>query len=59
MRVFGGPGQAFVIFKTREAAESAVRKLEEGCLLLPNGRYVYVFGQLAVDVGICTYKHCH
>ncbi|XP_075642193.1 protein ANTI-SILENCING 1 [Castanea sativa] len=31
-------GQALVIFKTREAAEIAVRKLDEGCLLLSNGR---------------------
>lgn len=31
-------GQAFVIFKTRDAAVSAIRKLEEGCLLLSNGR---------------------
>nr|DAD46365.1 TPA_asm: hypothetical protein HUJ06_004595 [Nelumbo nucifera] len=31
-------GQAFVIFKTREAAEMAIRKLDEGCLMLPNGR---------------------
>ncbi|XP_043690256.1 protein ANTI-SILENCING 1 [Telopea speciosissima] len=31
-------GQAFVIFKTREVAEMAMRKLDEGCLLLPNGR---------------------
>ncbi|KAM7490351.1 hypothetical protein LguiA_033272 [Lonicera macranthoides] len=31
-------GQAFVIFKTREAAERVVRKLDEGCLMLTNGR---------------------
>lgn len=31
-------GQAFVIFKTRDAADTAVRKLDEGCLILPNGR---------------------
>ncbi|GLT69010.1 hypothetical protein SLA2020_411960 [Shorea laevis] len=31
-------GQAFVIFKRREAAEMVVKKLDEGCLLLPNGR---------------------
>ncbi|CAL8996598.1 unnamed protein product [Prunus brigantina] len=31
-------GQALVIFKTREAAQRVVRKLEEGCLLLSNGR---------------------
>ncbi|KAJ7958604.1 Bromo-adjacent-like (BAH) domain protein [Quillaja saponaria] len=31
-------GQAYVIFKTREAAEMAVRKLDQGCLLLSNGR---------------------
>lgn len=31
-------GQAFVIFKTREAALMVVRKLDEGCLLLSNGR---------------------
>ncbi|XP_042519352.1 protein ANTI-SILENCING 1 isoform X2 [Macadamia integrifolia] len=30
-------GQAFVIFRTREAAETAMRKLDEGCFLLPNG----------------------
>lgn len=33
-------GQALVIFKTREAAKKVVRKLDEGCLLLSNGRYV-------------------
>lgn len=33
-------GQAFVIFKKSEAAESVVRKLDEGCLLMSNGRYV-------------------
>lgn len=32
-------GEAFVIFKTREAAEKALKKLDEGCLMLPNGRY--------------------
>ncbi|OUZ99937.1 RNA recognition motif domain [Macleaya cordata] len=31
-------GQAFVIFKTRDAAEMAIKKLDEGCLMLPNGR---------------------
>ncbi|CAK8568805.1 unnamed protein product [Lathyrus sativus] len=31
-------GQAFVIFKRKEAAESVVRKLEEGCFLMSNGR---------------------
>ncbi|GAU14180.1 hypothetical protein TSUD_307390 [Trifolium subterraneum] len=31
-------GQAFVIFKRKEAAESVIRKLEEGCLLMSNGR---------------------
>ncbi|XP_057957391.1 protein ANTI-SILENCING 1 [Malania oleifera] len=31
-------GQAFVIFKTKEAAEMVVRKLDEGCLVLSNGR---------------------
>ncbi|KAF8393360.1 hypothetical protein HHK36_021603 [Tetracentron sinense] len=31
-------GQAFVIFKTLEAAEMMIRKLDEGCLMLPNGR---------------------
>lgn len=54
---FGASGQAFVIFKTRDAAVSAIRKLEEGCLLLSNGRYVYVFIQLAVDVFIYIYVH--
>ncbi|XP_077210536.1 bromo-adjacent homology (BAH) domain-containing protein isoform X2 [Tasmannia lanceolata] len=38
--LFSSPhcGQAFVIFKTREAAEMAVRRLNGGCLMLPNGR---------------------
>ncbi|PKI57015.1 hypothetical protein CRG98_022519 [Punica granatum] len=31
-------GEAYVIFKTKEAAERALKKLDEGCLLLPNGR---------------------
>ncbi|KDP34223.1 hypothetical protein JCGZ_07794 [Jatropha curcas] len=31
-------GQALVIFKTREATRMVVRKLNEGCLLLSNGR---------------------
>ncbi|XP_062022334.1 protein ANTI-SILENCING 1 [Rosa rugosa] len=31
-------GQALVIFKTRETAQKVARKLEEGCLLLSNGR---------------------
>lgn len=31
-------GQSYVIFKTREVAEMVVTKLEEGCLLLSNGR---------------------
>ncbi|KAI4377615.1 hypothetical protein MLD38_015213 [Melastoma candidum] len=31
-------GKAFVIFKRRETAEEVVRKLDTGCLLLPNGR---------------------
>lgn len=31
-------GQAYVVFKTKEAAEKVVRKLHEGCLLLANGR---------------------
>ncbi|XP_038898911.1 protein ANTI-SILENCING 1 [Benincasa hispida] len=30
-------GQAYVVFKTKEAAEKVVRKLDEGCLLLSNG----------------------
>ncbi|CAK9325620.1 unnamed protein product [Citrullus colocynthis] len=30
-------GQAFVVFKTKEAAEKVVRKLDEGCLVLANG----------------------
>lgn len=32
-------GQAYVIFKTREATEMVVSKLDEQCLLLSNGRY--------------------
>ncbi|XP_061339354.1 protein ANTI-SILENCING 1 [Gastrolobium bilobum] len=31
-------GQAFVIFKRKEAAELVVRKLDEGCFLMSNGR---------------------
>uniref|UniRef100_A0A7N0TMT9 BAH domain-containing protein n=1 Tax=Kalanchoe fedtschenkoi TaxID=63787 RepID=A0A7N0TMT9_KALFE len=31
-------GQAFVIFKTKEAAEKVVTKLEHECLMLSNGR---------------------
>ncbi|XP_068312291.1 protein ANTI-SILENCING 1-like [Pyrus communis] len=31
-------GQALVILKTREAAQKVVRELDEGCLLLSNGR---------------------
>ncbi|KAJ6406336.1 hypothetical protein OIU84_009958 [Salix udensis] len=31
-------GQAFVIFQKREVAEMAVAKLDEGCLMLSNGR---------------------
>ncbi|TYK31337.1 protein ANTI-SILENCING 1 [Cucumis melo var. makuwa] len=30
-------GQAYVVFKTKEAAEKVVRKLHEGCLLLADG----------------------
>lgn len=33
-------GQAFVIFKTKEAAKRAIKKLDTGCLVLPDGRYV-------------------
>ncbi|XP_026404723.1 protein ANTI-SILENCING 1-like isoform X4 [Papaver somniferum] len=31
-------GRAYVIFKTRDAAELATEKLDAGCLMLPNGR---------------------
>ncbi|XP_050364334.1 uncharacterized protein LOC126783000 isoform X2 [Argentina anserina] len=31
-------GRALVILKNRETAKKVVRKLEQGCLLLPNGR---------------------
>ncbi|XP_060963222.1 protein ANTI-SILENCING 1 isoform X2 [Cannabis sativa] len=31
-------GQAFVIFKQKDIAERVVKKLDEGCLLLSNGR---------------------
>lgn len=31
-------GQAFVIFKTPEVARRVIQKLEEGCLMLSNGR---------------------
>lgn len=45
-------GQSFVIFKTREVAELVVTKLEEGCLLLSNGRYVRNLNHSAVLVFI-------
>ncbi|KAJ6382876.1 hypothetical protein OIU77_031326 [Salix suchowensis] len=38
-------GQAFVIFQKREVAEMAVAKLDEGCLMLSNGRPL--FGSIA------------
>ncbi|MCL7043285.1 hypothetical protein MKW94_024576 [Papaver nudicaule] len=31
-------GRAFVIFKSRDAAELVIEKLNDGCLMLPNGR---------------------
>ncbi|XP_056162452.1 protein ANTI-SILENCING 1 [Syzygium oleosum] len=31
-------GQAFVIFKTKEAAKRAIKELDTGCLVLPDGR---------------------
>ncbi|KAH9616850.1 hypothetical protein KSS87_010710 [Heliosperma pusillum] len=31
-------GQAFAIFSNREAAKMVIRKLEQDCLMLPNGR---------------------
>jgi len=34
-------GQAFVVFQKREVAEMAVAKLDEVCLMLSNGRYVF------------------
>ncbi|KAM1365098.1 hypothetical protein ACFX2F_043563 [Malus domestica] len=34
------PHYALVILKTREAAQKIVRELDEGCLLLSNGRFV-------------------
>ncbi|GAB4854212.1 hypothetical protein Ancab_022799 [Ancistrocladus abbreviatus] len=42
-------GQAFAIFKTREAAENVIKKLERGCLMLPNGR------PLVSSVGVASY----
>ncbi|CAI9759656.1 unnamed protein product [Fraxinus pennsylvanica] len=57
-------GQAFVIFKTKEAAEKVIRKLNDGCLMLPNrrplvgcygvlprvsGRQTSFVGHLAID----------
>jgi hypothetical protein len=38
-------GQAFVIFQKREVAEMAVAKLDEGCLMLSNGRYGFTLFQ--------------
>ncbi|KAG8375553.1 hypothetical protein BUALT_Bualt10G0112000 [Buddleja alternifolia] len=34
-------GQAFVIFKTREAVERVVMELDSGCLMLPNQRHFH------------------
>ncbi|XP_022982080.1 protein ANTI-SILENCING 1-like isoform X1 [Cucurbita maxima] len=34
-------GQAYIVFKTKEAAEKVVRKLDEGCLLLANGNALF------------------
>lgn len=31
-------GEAFAIFKTREAAEKVINRLDQECLMLPNGR---------------------
>lgn len=39
-------GQAYVIFKTRDAADSAVSKINKGCIQLPNGRYYFSFSNL-------------
>lgn len=33
-------GQALVIFETREAAQRAIGRLDKGCLLLSDGRYL-------------------
>lgn len=33
------PGQALVIFKKKEEALRVIRKLNDGCLMLPNQRY--------------------
>lgn len=46
MVVIGFVGQAFAIFKTREVAEMIVKKLNEGCLLVSNGRYVWNFERI-------------
>lgn len=32
------PGEALVIFKTADAAKRVIKRLDEGCLLLSNGR---------------------
>ncbi|XP_062097242.1 protein ANTI-SILENCING 1 isoform X3 [Humulus lupulus] len=39
-RMFSSPysGEAFVIFKKKDIAEKVVKRLDEGCLLLSNGR---------------------
>ncbi|CAL9191488.1 protein ANTI-SILENCING 1-like [Musa acuminata AAA Group] len=54
-------GQAYVIFKTRDAADSAVSKINKGCIQLPNGSPLIcskgmlkvpkssMFGHLSVD----------
>ena len=31
-------GQAFVIFERKDVAKMVIERLDEGCLLLPNGR---------------------
>ena len=33
-------GQAYAIFKKEAVAEMVIAKLDEGCLLLSNGRYM-------------------
>ena len=34
-------GKALVIFKSNDAAEDAISKLQSGCLILEDGRYLY------------------
>ncbi|KAJ4958617.1 hypothetical protein NE237_025728 [Protea cynaroides] len=44
-------GEAYVIFKTKEAAEMAIAKLDSGCLMQPNGRPIVGCKQAPTELG--------